>query len=86
MGLRFRKIFKVAPGVKINLSKSGLSLSAGRKGATTNLSTKGLRSTVGIPGSGLSYQTKGSFSGSAIFIGILVILIAVALAKGWVQL
>ncbi|ODB39972.1 hypothetical protein A9L43_15255 [Pseudomonas mosselii] len=54
MALRFRKSFKVAPGVRINLSKSGVSTSVGGKGLTANLSKRGTRVTAGIPGSGLS--------------------------------
>ena len=54
MVLRFRKSFKVAPGVRINLSKSGISTSLGGKGFTANLSKRGTRVTAGIPGSGFS--------------------------------
>lgn len=54
MALRFRKSFKVAPGVRINLSKSGVSTSVGGKGLTANLSKRGTRVAAGIPGSGLS--------------------------------
>jgi hypothetical protein len=56
MGLRFRKSFKIAPGIRLNLSKSGVSASVGRKGAIINVSGRGVRGTVGIPGTGLSYQ------------------------------
>lgn len=55
-GFRFRKSFKVFPGVKLNLSKSGLSTSIGEKGRTINLGRKGNKATVGLPGSGMSYQ------------------------------
>ena len=54
MGFRFRKSFKIMPGVRLNLSKSGLSTSIGGKGVTLNLSKRGVRSTAGIPGTGLS--------------------------------
>ena len=54
MGVRFRKSFKVAPGIKINVSKSGLSTSVGGKGLTANFGKKGTRVTAGLPGSGLS--------------------------------
>jgi len=54
MALRFRKSFKIAPGVRINLSKSGVSTSVGGKGLTANLSKRGTRVTTSIPGSGLS--------------------------------
>lgn len=57
MGFRFRKSFKIMPGVRLNLSKSGLSTSIGGKGVTLNLSKRGVRSTAGIPGTGLSYST-----------------------------
>lgn len=56
MGLRFRRTFRVLPGVRINLSGSGISTSLGVPGATLNLSSRGARATVGIPGTGLSYS------------------------------
>ena len=56
MGLRFKKSIKIFPGVRINLSKSGVSTSIGGRGATINFSKRGTRATVGIPGSGLSYS------------------------------
>jgi hypothetical protein len=56
MGWRFRRTIKLLPGVHVNLSKSGLSLSLGGPGATVNLNKDGHRTTVGVPGSGLSYQ------------------------------
>lgn len=57
MGFRFRKSVKVLPGVKLNISKSGISTSVGRRGATVNFSKRGTRTTVGIPGTGISYST-----------------------------
>lgn len=57
MGFRFRKSVKVAPGVRLNLSKSGVSTSIGGKGATVNLSSKGTRTTVGVPGTGISHSS-----------------------------
>lgn len=62
MGFRFQRRISLIPGLRLNLSKSGVSLSAGGRGLTTNLSSSGLRTTIGIPGTGLSYRTgsKGS--------------------------
>ena len=61
MGFRFRKSIKIAPGVRINLTKNGISsVSLGKRGATVNIGKKGTRGTVGIPGSGLSYSTYQS--------------------------
>lgn len=56
MGFRFRKTVKLMPGVRLNISKSGVSTSVGRRGATMNFSKRGVRSTVGLPGTGLSYS------------------------------
>ncbi len=56
MGFRYRKQIKIAPGVKLNISKSGISTSVGGPGATVNFSKRGTRTTFGIPGTGLSYS------------------------------
>ena len=58
MGLRYRKQIKVAPGIKLNVSKSGISTSVGKRGATMNFSSRGTKATVGIPGSGISYSKQ----------------------------
>ena len=58
MGLRFRRSFRLFPGVRVNLSKTGVSASFGGRGATLNVSPKGVKSTVGIPGTGLSYSQQ----------------------------
>jgi Protein of unknown function (DUF4236) len=58
MSWRFRKRLRIIPGVWINLSKKGGSLSVGGHGLTANISKKGVRETVGLPGTGISYQTK----------------------------
>lgn len=56
MGFRFSKSVRILPGVRLNLSRTGVSASIGRPGATVNLSKRGVRGTVGAPGSGLSYS------------------------------
>lgn len=60
MGFRFRRSIKILPGLRINLSKKGVSsITLGRRGASLNISRKGgKRVTVGIPGTGLSWQTR----------------------------
>jgi hypothetical protein len=55
MGFRFRRSIKIAPGVRINLSKSGVSTSIGTRGAHVTVGHGKVRETVGIPGTGLSY-------------------------------
>ncbi|GIK65408.1 MAG: hypothetical protein BroJett018_32020 [Chloroflexota bacterium] len=56
MSVRFRKSVKILPGVRVNLSKSGPSLSIGGGGLTLNYSKQGVRTTADLPG-GL-YYTK----------------------------
>ncbi len=64
MVLRFRRSVKIAPGIRLNMSKSGPSLSVGGRGATANFSKRGTRTTVGIPGTGLSYTSSSRSSTS----------------------
>lgn len=54
MSFRFRKSVKIAPGIRVNFSKSGISTSIGKRGATVNLSKRGTRITAGLPGTGIS--------------------------------
>lgn len=59
MGLRFRKSFKIAPGVKVNLNKKSASMTVGTKGAHYTVNSKGKKTaSVGIPGTGVSYTTS----------------------------
>ncbi|HCM0867995.1 TPA: DUF4236 domain-containing protein [Vibrio parahaemolyticus] len=64
MGFKFRKRIKIAPGLHVNLGKSGVSTSIGKPGATVNIGKKGVKATVGIPGSGLSYSQNISETNS----------------------
>lgn len=64
MGFRLTRRIKIAPGINLNLSKSGISTSIGPRGAKFTVGTKGTRSTVGIPGTGIYYSTAKSFSGN----------------------
>ena len=57
MGLRFQRRIKILPGVRINLSKSGVGFSVGGRGAHIGITARGQRYTsVGLPGSGLSWR------------------------------
>lgn len=59
MTWNFRRSIKVAPGVKLNVSKKGSSLSIGPKGAKLNVNSKGeIHRTVSIPGTGLYNREK----------------------------
>ncbi len=66
MGFRFWRRIRIAPGVTLNLSKSGGSLSFGPRGAKFTVGPRGKRVTVGLPGTGLFYTTKLSDGGSRV--------------------
>ncbi len=55
MGWRFRRSIRIAPGLRINLGKTGVSFSFGGRGFTTTVGRHGTRTTLGIPGTGVSY-------------------------------
>lgn len=57
MSFRFWRRIKIAPGLTLNLSKSGGSLSFGPRGAKFTVGPRGKRATMGIPGTGLFYTT-----------------------------
>ncbi|MBM7654566.1 DUF4236 domain-containing protein [Neobacillus cucumis] len=63
MGFRYRKSFKIAPGVRVNVGSKSSSVSFGGKGMRYTVNSKGRRTTsVGIPGTGISYVTSSSSS------------------------
>jgi Protein of unknown function (DUF4236) len=75
MGFRFRKIISVLPGVRLNLSKSGVSTSIGGHGATVNVGTSGKRTiTLGIPGSGMSYQLPLNATAAVVVVALALIV------------
>lgn len=56
MSWRFRQSFNLFPGVKINVSKSGLSATIGGGPLHLNLSQSGLLGTASLPGTGISFR------------------------------
>ena len=66
MGFRFRKSFKIAPGVRVNVGKKSIGISAGVKGARVSVNSSGRTTkTVSLPGTGLSYTKTGKIGGGA---------------------
>ncbi|MBU6303246.1 MAG: DUF4236 domain-containing protein [Verrucomicrobia bacterium] len=76
MGLRFQKKIRILPGLYLNISKSGLSVSAGGHGATVNVGTSGRKTaTIGVPGTGLSYRAP-------LTTGVVLLLVGAAVLCG----
>jgi hypothetical protein len=57
MGFRFRKSIRILPGLRLNLSKSGVGLGFGGSPLSFSVGPKGKRATASIPGTGLSFST-----------------------------
>lgn len=58
MGLRIRKSIKIAPGVRLNFGKKGISTSIGKRGVGVTFGPTGATTHISIPGTGISYVEK----------------------------
>ncbi len=65
MSLRFRRSIKLAPGIRMNLSGSGISWSLGPRGASVGIGKRGTFLNTGIPGTGL-YSRQQLASNSSV--------------------
>jgi len=63
MGFRFSRRIKILPGVRVNFSARGASLSLGPRGASVNFSSRGTFLNTGIPGTGISHRERIGGSG-----------------------
>ena len=54
---RFRRSFKIFPGIRWNLGKRSTSVSLGGRGFHYTIGSAGTRTTVGLPGTGLAYTS-----------------------------
>jgi uncharacterized protein YgiM (DUF1202 family) len=77
VGFRFQKRFSILPGVRVNLSKGGLSTSLGPRGADVNIGKNGVTTSAGIPGTDVSYRQNLGGRGSRL--GILTVLAGLGL-------
>jgi len=64
MSWRFRQSFSIIPGLRLNLSKGGLSMSVGGAPFTMNIGPRGVYGTASLPGTGLSYRQRLDGGGS----------------------
>ena len=94
MGFRFHRTIRLLPGLRLNVSKSGVSTSIGTRGAWLTFGRKGTRATVGLPGTGISYtQTTPAHEhqdagapparASGRWLVVLLVLLAIAAGVGW---
>jgi tetratricopeptide (TPR) repeat protein len=65
-GFRLRRSVRIAPGVRLSVTKTGFGLSAGVRGARYSVHSGGRRTrTLGIPGTGLSYISSSGGGGAS---------------------
>ena len=94
MGFRLRRTVRLLPGLRLNLSKSGVSASVGTRGAWLTFGRNGTRTTVGIPGTGISYTSTSEAHeyqspaamptrASAGWLVALLAMLAIAAGIGW---
>lgn len=60
VGFRLRKSVNLGGGVRLNLSRRGVGISAGVKGLRVGVGPRGAYRTVSLPGTGLSHTTYNS--------------------------
>lgn len=61
MGFRVRRSIKIMPGVRMTVTKTGIGVSAGVRGARVSVNSHGrLTQSVGLPGTGLGYVKTSS--------------------------
>jgi hypothetical protein len=58
MPFRFYRRKQIIPGVRIDLSRSGPSLTFGVRGAHVTVGGRGITRTTGIPGTGIFYTSR----------------------------
>jgi hypothetical protein len=57
VGLRFQRRVRIFPGLRLNLSRSGVGVSIGSRGAHVGITARGQHyASVGLPGTGVSWR------------------------------
>ena len=87
MGLRFYRRLSILPGLRLNASRSGVSLSIGHRGAWLTIGPRGRRATIGIPGSGIFWTETAPpiHAGHRCAFCLVVVLLAAAAVFFWLM-
>lgn len=81
MPLRFQRRIRVMPGISLNVNKTNMSVSFGRRGSHITVGPRGTRTTVGLPGTGLYYTNfqRGRPGGFLVLAIVIIVLCGVLL-------
>ncbi len=85
MPLRFSRRISLIPGLRVNLSRSGPSLSIGHRGLWYTVGSHRRRVTIGVPGTGL-YWTQQVSPAAPLHHGHRAAFVFVILALGLLAL
>ncbi len=58
MAFRFQRRIKILPGLRLNVSKTGISWTVGTRGASVTSRDGNLTGNAGLPGTGISYRKR----------------------------
>jgi hypothetical protein len=58
MPIRFQRRIKILPGLRLNVSKTGISWTVGARGTSVTARDGKLTSNLGLPGTGLAYRKR----------------------------
>ena len=58
MGFRFQKRISLSKYLRLNFSKTGVSVSIGKRGLDLSIKGDQVTGNIGLPGTGLSYREK----------------------------
>lgn len=58
MSLRIQKRIQLFPGIKLNVSKTGVSITVGVPGVSLNINKDNVHANLGLPGTGISTRTN----------------------------
>ncbi|GEM_PF-256106 len=82
MGWYYRRSKSVGP-FRVNLSKSGVGFSVGRRGFRSGINSRGRRySSVSVPGTGMRYYKSGGSASSGCLILFALITVSCGMALG----
>ena len=69
MSFRFRRSVRLAPGIRLNFSRSGVSTTFGGRGMSVNMGRRGTFLNAGIPGTGIHARSRVGGRGRSAALG-----------------
>lgn len=86
MTIRIFKRVPLIPGLRANISKSGVSLSIGHRGCWFTIGPRGRRATLGVPGSGVFWTeaippARPPHVGHRLTLALLVLIVLAAILR-----